>query len=40
MLVETLRVAEAEKIALALAKDFHAANIGVHRFLCQIGVSP
>jgi hypothetical protein len=39
ILVETLRVAEAEKIALALAKDFHAANIGVYRLLCQIGLS-
>jgi len=39
MLVETLRVAEAEKIALALAEDFRAANIGVYRFLCGIGAS-
>jgi hypothetical protein len=36
LLVETLRIAEAEKIALALANNFHGANIGVYRFLCQI----
>jgi hypothetical protein len=39
LLVETLRVVEAERIALALANDFHAANIGVYRFLCQIGAN-
>jgi hypothetical protein len=39
LLVESLRIADAERIALALANDFHAANIGVYRFLCQIGAN-
>ena len=39
LLVETLRVPQAEKIALALANDFHAAHIGVYRFLCEIAAS-
>ena len=36
LLVETLRVSDAEKIARALANDFYGANIGVYRFLCEI----
>jgi hypothetical protein len=39
LLLETLRVLEAEKIALALPNDFHAADIGVYRFLCEIAAS-
>jgi hypothetical protein len=39
MLLETLRVPEAEKIARDLANDFHAADIGVYRFLCEIAAS-
>ena len=39
LLVETLRVSEAERIALALANDFHTADIGVYRFLCEIAAS-
>jgi hypothetical protein len=39
LLLETLRVPEAEKIAVALANNFQAADIGVYRFLCQIAAS-
>jgi len=39
LLLETLRVPEAEKIAVALANSFQAADIGVYRFLCQIAAS-
>ena len=39
MLVETLRVPEAEKIARDLANEFHTADIGVYRFLCEIAAS-
>jgi len=39
MLVETLRVPDAEKIAVALANDFHTADIGVYRFPCEIAAS-
>ena len=35
LLVETLRVAEAEKIAAELAAAFPRAQIGVYRFLCE-----
>jgi hypothetical protein len=40
LLVEALRVADAEKIALALANNYQAANIGIYRLLCQIGTGP
>jgi hypothetical protein len=36
LLVETLRVPEAEKIALGLANEFPNAAIGVYRLLCEI----
>jgi hypothetical protein len=36
LLVETLRVPEAEKIAAALANEFPRTEIGVYRLLCQI----
>jgi hypothetical protein len=36
LLVETLRVPEAEKIAAALANEFPGAEIGVYRLLCEI----
>jgi hypothetical protein len=36
LLVETLRVPEAEKIAGALAKEFPRTEIGVYRLLCEI----
>jgi hypothetical protein len=36
LLVETLRVPEAEKIAMALANEFPNAGIGVYRLLCEI----
>jgi hypothetical protein len=39
LLLETLRLPEAEKIALALADDFRGANIGIYRFLCDISIS-
>ena len=39
LLLETLRLPEAEKIALALADDFRGANIGIYRFLCDIAAS-
>ena len=36
LLVETLRVPEAEKIATALANEFPGAEVGVYRLLCEI----
>ena len=36
LLVETLRVPEAEKIAATLANEFPRAEIGVYRLLCEI----
>jgi hypothetical protein len=36
LLVETLRVPDAEKIAAALAGEFQRAEIGVYRLLCEI----
>ena len=36
LLVETLRVPEAEKIAATLANEFPGAEIGVYRLLCEI----
>jgi hypothetical protein len=36
LLVETLRVPEAEKIAVALANEFPRTEIGVYRLLCEI----
>jgi hypothetical protein len=36
LLVETLRIPEAEKIAAALANEFPRADIGVYRLLCEI----
>jgi hypothetical protein len=36
LLVETLRVPDAEKIAAALAGEFPSAEIGVYRLLCEI----
>ena len=36
LLVETLRVPEAETIALELANEFPNAGIGVYRLLCEI----
>ena len=36
LIVETLRVLEAEKIAAALASDFQRTTIGVYRLLCEI----
>jgi hypothetical protein len=36
LLVETLRVPEAETIAVALANEFSGAEIGVYRLLCDI----
>jgi hypothetical protein len=36
LLVETLRVPDAERIAAALASDFHRTTIGVYRLLCEI----
>jgi hypothetical protein len=36
LLVETLRVPDAEKIAAALAGEFPRAEIGVYRLLCEI----
>jgi hypothetical protein len=38
LLVEALRVREAERIAAALAADFPAATIGVYRLLCEISL--
>ena len=37
LFVETLRVAEAEKIAEALSSKFSTATVGVYRLLCEIG---
>jgi hypothetical protein len=36
LLVETLRMPEAEQIAVALAKEFPNTEIGVYRLLCEI----
>src|SRR5262245_56239763 len=36
LLVETLRVPEAEKIAVVLANEFPRTEIGVYRLLCEI----
>jgi len=36
LLVETLRVPDAEKIAAALANEFQRTEIGVYRLLCEI----
>jgi hypothetical protein len=36
LLVEALRVPEAERIAAALANEFPAADVGVYRLLCEI----
>jgi hypothetical protein len=36
LLVETLRLPEAEKIAVALANEFPGAEIGVYQLLCEI----
>ncbi len=36
LLIETLRLAEAEKIATSLARDFPEAESGVYRLLCEI----
>jgi hypothetical protein len=36
LLVETLRVPDAEKIGAALAGEFPRAEIGVYRLLCEI----
>ncbi len=35
MLVETLRIPEAEKIAVTLASEFRGAEVGVYRVLCE-----
>jgi hypothetical protein len=40
LMVETLRVQEAERIAEALSVQFPAATIGVYRLLCEISRSP
>ena len=34
--VETLRVADAEKIAQGLSRQFPQATVGVYRLLCEI----
>jgi hypothetical protein len=36
LLVETLRVPDAERVASALSSQFAAATIGVYRLLCEI----
>jgi len=36
LIVETLRVPDAEKIAAALAREFQRAEIGTYRLLCEI----
>jgi hypothetical protein len=36
LLVETLRVPDAERVAAALSSQFAAASIGVYRLLCEI----
>jgi hypothetical protein len=40
LMVETLRVQEAERIAGALSAQFPVATIGVYRLLCEIGRIP
>ena len=37
LLVETLRAADAVKIAEALSRQFSSATVGVYRLLCEIG---
>ena len=37
LLVETLRVPEAERIALALSTRFPGSALGIYRLLCEIG---
>ena len=39
LLVETLRVAAAERIGAALADEFPAADVGIYRLLCEITAS-
>jgi hypothetical protein len=39
LLVETLRVPEAERIAVALANEFPRTEIGVYRLLCEINAN-
>ena len=39
VLVETLRVPDAEKIAAALANEFPRAETGVYRLLCEINAN-
>jgi hypothetical protein len=39
LLVETLRVPDAEKIAAALANEFPRAETGVYRLLCEINAN-
>jgi hypothetical protein len=39
LLVETLRMPEAEKIAIALANEFAGTEIGVYRLLCEIAAN-
>lgn len=39
LLIETLRVHDAEAIAAALARDFRNAEVGVYRLLCDITAS-
>ena len=39
LLVETLRVPEAEKIAATLVNEFPGTEIGVYRLLCEISAS-
>jgi hypothetical protein len=36
LLVETLRVPDAERVASALSSQFAAARIGIYRLLCEI----
>jgi hypothetical protein len=36
LLVETLRLPDAEKIGAALAREFQGADVGVYRLLCEI----
>ena len=39
LLVETLRVPEAEKIAVTLVNEFPSAEIGVYQLLCEISAN-
>jgi hypothetical protein len=36
LLIETLRVPAAEKIATELAREFPRTSVGVYRLLCEI----